>query len=552
MAITLPSGTTLGAPVPGRGRSVLAARTFGPGSIIAEFNDTDNPIVAIPDNPRLATTCSYCLLSTTDPSLSDNSNNSNSKRVRACQGCQTSHYCSKQCQKADWKMAHGQGECKAFQVVRNSTQQPEHRILPTPTRALIQILLRPALGEAVDKMEGHIQKVQAARPGVMDRGTWDGYQLQGMAGLSYLGRATTQDNLRTAAEYACKLQINSFNRADEDAGERGFYVNAALAMVNHSCVPNAFVRFTGRNAFLHAYREIEKGEEVTISYIEVTLPLSERQKELKTRYHFECGCPRCISDLDVYEVCQKYPHLELNSFSLVPDLDKLRNPPIKPFSGRLKRVVEDIYPICSPPLEPSGSAETKRQIGLRWKLCQPLREAGLFAIDPVTQVFYEASTYFATKGNRAYSLALWCFISLHNEPYIGPMPFHVPRMKSMLTTAKFFSVKFGAPSSGSSDLAKRIAGFISEIDQATVCQVIVTIVLHYVPMAHSKNWHVYRVAKALLDDIEKLPGRETEKALVNAFAQNLKGAEEARFFNTVVLEPLRKLADFALEIMDEL
>ena len=38
-------------------------------------------------------------------------------------------------------------------------------------------------------------------------------------------------------------------------------------MVNHSCVPNAFVQFVDRRALLKAYQAIKEGEEVEISYI---------------------------------------------------------------------------------------------------------------------------------------------------------------------------------------------------------------------------------------------------------------------------------------------
>ena len=44
-------------------------------------------------------------------------------------------------------------------------------------------------------------------------------------------------------------------------------MDAGLAMVNHSCVPNAFVGFDGRTAVLRAERPIKEGEEITISYI---------------------------------------------------------------------------------------------------------------------------------------------------------------------------------------------------------------------------------------------------------------------------------------------
>jgi SET and MYND domain-containing protein len=47
----------------------------------------------------------------------------------------------------------------------------------------------------------------------------------------------------------------------------GIYLDAGLAMVNHSCVPNAFIGFDKRTAILRAERDIREGEEITISYI---------------------------------------------------------------------------------------------------------------------------------------------------------------------------------------------------------------------------------------------------------------------------------------------
>lgn len=44
-------------------------------------------------------------------------------------------------------------------------------------------------------------------------------------------------------------------------------MHPTLAMVNHSCVPNAIVAFIGRKAFLKALRPIKSGEEIEISYI---------------------------------------------------------------------------------------------------------------------------------------------------------------------------------------------------------------------------------------------------------------------------------------------
>lgn len=52
-----------------------------------------------------------------------------------------------------------------------------------------------------------------------------------------------------------------------DTGQAGIFLHPKLAMVNHSCVPNAAVSFSGRKAFLRAELPLKEGDEVTISYI---------------------------------------------------------------------------------------------------------------------------------------------------------------------------------------------------------------------------------------------------------------------------------------------
>lgn len=90
-----------------------------------------------------------------------------------------------------------------------------------------------------------------------------------------------------------QIQTNSFDRTDTDTGQAGIFLHPALAMVsiaaclfgppfadadvenpqiNHSCIPNAAVSFSGRKAFLRAELPIKEGDEITISYIGIFLP----------------------------------------------------------------------------------------------------------------------------------------------------------------------------------------------------------------------------------------------------------------------------------------
>lgn len=74
----------------------------------------------------------------------------------------------------------------------------------------------------------------------------------------------------------------------------GLYVLQACC--NHSCIPNCCVE-NGADACitLRAERDIAPGEELTITYVPLSLPQSRRQ-ELLNNYRFVCDCSRCIEE----------------------------------------------------------------------------------------------------------------------------------------------------------------------------------------------------------------------------------------------------------------
>ncbi|RYP24768.1 hypothetical protein DL765_000314 [Monosporascus sp. GIB2] len=508
------AGTTPSAPL--RGRRLAAARGFAPGELVAMFDD--DPLVATPDSAHLSTTCSHCLMS--PPGAA----------VRACTGCRTAHYCSAACQRADWSRAH-KGECRAFGRVRAEGRDPA--ALPTPVRALMRLLLLLAAADnktggaaaAVGELEGHVGEFRHA-----GGGRWRDMELQALAALHYLGREASPESVAGALEILCRLQVNSFNREDVDVGESGLILHAGLAMANHSCMPNAFVQFIGRRAILRAYQAIEEGEEVEISYIE---------------------------DLDVYQACQRYPHLGLNSFSITPDLQAFQKPRIKHFLSSnmsLQRNVEEIYPSCSGSLQGMGALDKREELRRRWGKCEQLRKAMLFAIEPLAQFLVEASIYFGEQDDFPAALAVSCFVALQSDPYRSPMPFAAQRVKGMLMIAKILtntapSVASPPTNAATGTVRSKLSETLAKMDQITVCQVVLTLVLRWGPAAHSNDWQVCSQAKDLLKDIESLPGREKEHAMVNAFLKNPSGPEERLFFEIGVLKPIRELSEIAIDIL---
>ena len=62
---------------------------------------------------------------------------------------------------------------------------------------------------------------------------------------------------------------------------------------NHSCSPNLAKWFQGSTLNLFALRDIEPGEELNITYVELDSSTDFRRKKLRDHYFFDCACARC-------------------------------------------------------------------------------------------------------------------------------------------------------------------------------------------------------------------------------------------------------------------
>ena len=77
------------------------------------------------------------------------------------------------------------------------------------------------------------------------------------------------------------------------AGEGLF---SLLCVVNHACEPSVVTRYRSWKGAtmmrVEALRDIEAGEELTVSYVDETQPLAARRAALAS-YRFECRCAKC-------------------------------------------------------------------------------------------------------------------------------------------------------------------------------------------------------------------------------------------------------------------
>lgn len=249
-----------------KGRSVHATRRFEPGDIMARFN---NPAIVLPPGPRALEYCNHCLKQEQEDAPA-------TEKLRACTGCKTVAYCGPACQRANWSVVH-KFECKAIQRLHKTKPADQPNWVPTPVRSAAQVMLRPKVMEKFEELEGNVE-------------SWRGrelvkLQLQARGVVMCLGgEENSIDLLESAFQVLCKvrgvlrftppsvyadsaiqIQTNAFSVSEDETD--GVYLDTTLAMMNHSCSPNAMVKFDGRSALLRAMAFIEPGDEVEISYI---------------------------------------------------------------------------------------------------------------------------------------------------------------------------------------------------------------------------------------------------------------------------------------------
>ncbi|KAF1813010.1 SET domain-containing protein [Eremomyces bilateralis CBS 781.70] len=93
-----------------------------------------------------------------------------------------------------------------------------------------------------------------------------------------------------------RLNTNSFYvELDSDRDEKHNIMLPETSRINHDCRPNSHYWFDPDTLthHVHALRDIQIGEELSISYIDPTLTRSTRQAVLKNGWGFDCSCSAC-------------------------------------------------------------------------------------------------------------------------------------------------------------------------------------------------------------------------------------------------------------------
>ncbi|KAG6852989.1 hypothetical protein C0991_007705 [Blastosporella zonata] len=150
----------------------------------------------------------------------------------------------------------------------------------------------------IDSMQSHRESLQSS--------SFELHTHLSHALVRYLGISSPEqlskfelNSPRDLVDIISRFITNTFSVTTPTLTPIGASVSPVVALINHSCEPNAVVVFPRSSDTpeplmqVIALRNIEPDEEILTSYIDTTLPRHLRQKSLQETYNFECHCPLC-------------------------------------------------------------------------------------------------------------------------------------------------------------------------------------------------------------------------------------------------------------------
>lgn len=149
----------------------------------------------------------------------------------------------------------------------------------------------------------------------------------------------------------------------------GYALDLVTAVINHSCNPNAFVFFEGRQLRVRSLKKIAAGEEITLCYVDPAIEVASRKKVLQRDYFFHCSCEHAPSRPQLKGITDQ-PHVPgsgcksdiqqelslLGSSSKLPTLHQAQRDILDLFHSA---VLASSYPGIHPTFENLAAVETQ-------------------------------------------------------------------------------------------------------------------------------------------------------------------------------------------------
>ncbi|XP_053314124.1 histone-lysine N-methyltransferase SMYD1 isoform X2 [Spea bombifrons] len=207
------------------------------------------------------------------------------EKLHRCGQCKFAYYCDRTCQKDAW--ANHKHECAA---IKKLGKAPNENI-----RLAARIMWRieregSGLTEgclvSIDDLQNHIDNFEKDdQNGLMD-------DVQSF--LDYWPSQSQQFSMNYISHIFGVINCNGFTLSDQrglQAVGVGIFPN--LCLVNHDCWPNCTIIFNNGKIELRSLGKINKGDELSVSYVDFLNLSEDRKKQLKKQYYFDCTCDHC-------------------------------------------------------------------------------------------------------------------------------------------------------------------------------------------------------------------------------------------------------------------
>ncbi|XP_064809237.1 N-lysine methyltransferase SMYD2-A-like [Oncorhynchus masou masou] len=254
---------------PGKGRGLRAVKHFAVGDLVFACPAYSYVLTV---NERGAH-CEYCF--------------TRKEGLSKCGKCKQAYYCEIDCQKGDWPMhklectamcSYGENWCP--ETVRLVARIIMKQKVTTERTQSERLLL-------LSEFEAHLDKLDSEKNEMN--------QTDIAALHHFYSRHIDFPDDQTLTVLFGQVNCNGFTIEDEELSHLGSAVFPDVALMNHSCSPNVIVTYKGTVAEVRAVQDIQPGDEVFNSYIDLLYPTDDRNERLRDSYFFTCVCNECAT-----------------------------------------------------------------------------------------------------------------------------------------------------------------------------------------------------------------------------------------------------------------
>jgi len=207
-----------------------------------------------------------------------------------CMGHQVGHYCvgcgwpvcGTQCSERD---THRRQECHLLARLSKETNIWQYEVV-----AVLRLLLLREEDELVwDQIDLLMDHDRPRRENIQE---WKMFQTMVVDVIKKI-KPDCEDDLIHRLIGIINVNSVSFNCKEERRRGRALY--PLLSLASHSCISNSrySVNPEDFSVCLRARRDIEEGEEITVSYVPALYGSPKRRNLLEEDWYFQCRCPRC-------------------------------------------------------------------------------------------------------------------------------------------------------------------------------------------------------------------------------------------------------------------